>query len=191
CPLCQAKLRSEGLRNEDELQGYFVSRIERFLNAKGRRLIGWDEILEGARGLLPTTAIMAWRAEKKAWEIAAKAGHDVIMAPTSHLYFDYPETTTPLEKVYAFELVTPSLTAEEARHILGAQAQMWTDNHPTEPEIDRLVYPRACALAEVVWSPPEAREYNDFRQRLLVHQERLAAFGIVWSDLGEKAQPSK
>ncbi len=176
CPICQAKIKAEKLQNEDELQSYFVRRIEQFLNSRGRRLIGWDEILEG--GIAPNAAVMAWRVGKDAATIAARTGHDVVMALTSHLYFDYPETTTPLEKVYSFEPLPPELTAEAAAHILGAQAQMWTDNHPTEPEIERLVYPRACAVSEVVWSPVASRDYPGFTQRLAVHAQRLAALGI-------------
>jgi hexosaminidase len=176
CPVCQAKMRAETLRTEEELQSYFVKRIERFLNTRGRRLIGWDEILEG--GLAPNAAVMAWRPDKGAAAIAAKAGHDVVMAPTSHLYFDYPESTTPLEKVYGFEPVPQGLIPEEAAHILGAQAQMWTDNHPTEAEIDRLVYPRACAVSEVVWSAAATRDWRDFVGRLAVHAQRLDALGI-------------
>jgi hexosaminidase len=176
CPVCQGKMKDEGLRNEDELQSYFVKRIEAFLNARGRRLIGWDEILEG--GIAPNAAVMAWRVEAQAAEFAAKAGHDVVMAPTSHLYFDYPESTTSLEKVYSFEPVPPDLTPEQARHILGAQAQMWTDHHPTEKEIERLVYPRACAVSEVVWSPVDTRDYHGFVQRLTMHAQRLAMLGV-------------
>lgn len=176
CPVCQAKRTAEHLSNEEELQSYFVRRIEAFLHARGRRLIGWDEILEG--GLAPRAAVMAWRPEKGAAAVAAQAGHDVVMASTSHLYFDYPETQTPLEKVYAFEPLPPGLPAEAASHILGAQAQMWTDNHPTEGEIDRLVYPRACAVAEVVWSPAAPRDYRSFLRRLAPHAQRLAALGI-------------
>ena len=179
CPICQAKKQAEGLKDEEELQSYFVRRIERFLNSKGRRLIGWDEILEG--GIAPNAAVMAWRPQQGAAPIAARAGHDVVMALTTHLYFDYPETTTPVEKVYAFEPIPEGLTPEQARHILGAQAQLWSDNHPTEPEIDRLVYPRSCAVAEVVWSPADARDFGSFSKRLSVHQERLAALGIDWS----------
>jgi hexosaminidase len=176
CPLCQAKKTAENLKTEEELQSYFTRRIEKILAAKGRRLIGWDEILDG--GLPANATVMAWRPAARADVAAAKAGHDVVMAPTSHLYFDYPEATTPLAKVYAFEPVSKELTPEQGVHILGAQAQMWTDNHPTAVEIERLVYPRACALAEVVWSPVATRDFGRFTSRLTVHAQRLAALGI-------------
>ena len=102
------------------------------------------------------------------------------MAPHSHLYFDYPETTTPVEKVYSYEPIPPELDAGAAARVLGAQAQLWSDNHPTEAEIDRLVYPRACAAAEVVWSAPERRNWAGFVARLGVHAARLGAQGIVF-----------
>jgi hexosaminidase len=175
CPVCQAKKKAEHLANDEELQSYFVKRIEAFLNARGRRLIGWDEILEG--GLAPNAAVMAWRGTAGGIA-AAKAGHDVVMAPTTHTYFDYPETTTPLEKVYSFEPIPEGLTAGQAAHILGAQAQMWTDGHPTEREIENLVYPRACALTEVVWSPAGPRDAANFAARVAVHAQRLAAMGV-------------
>ena len=181
CPLCQARMKTEGLKNEEELQSYFVKRIEKFLNAKGRRLIGWDEILEG--GLAPNAAVMAWRPAHKAELAATQAGHDVVMASTSHLYFDYSYATTPLQKVYSFEPVSKELTPAQAAHILGAQAQMWTDNHPTEQEIEALVYPRACALAEVVWSPAAARDYGSFAARLQVHARRLSALDVHYHPL--------
>ena len=145
CPLCQARMKAENLKDENELQSYFVKRIEKFLDAKGRRLIGWDEILEG--GLAPNASVMSWRG-MGGGIAAAKSGHDVVMAPTSHLYFDYPQTT--VEKVYSFEPIPKELTAEQAGHVLGAQAQMWSDNHPSEEKIEWLVYPRACAWPK--WS---------------------------------------
>ncbi|MFA6107420.1 MAG: beta-N-acetylhexosaminidase [Candidatus Latescibacterota bacterium] len=175
CPICQAKRKAENLQDEMELQSWFIKRIERFLNARGRRLIGWDEILEG--GLAPDATVMSWRG-MEGGIAAARAGHEVVMAPTSHTYFDYPETTTPVEKVYAFEPIPADLTPEQGARVLGAQAQMWTDNHPTEQEIERLVYPRACALSEVVWSPAGTRDLNRFTEHLAVHGQRLAALGI-------------
>ncbi len=187
CPVCQAKMKAEGLQNEEELQSYFVKRIERFLNASGRRLIGWDEILEG--GLAPNAAVMSWRG-MDGGIAAAKAGHDVVMAPTSHTYFDYPYSTTPLDKVYGFEPVPEVLSPEQAAHVLGGQAQMWTDNHPSEKQIEYLVYPRARAVAEAVWSPAGARDYKSFVERLGVHERRLAALKVNYRPLSEDAPPA-
>ncbi len=186
CPLCQQRLKAENLKNENELQSYFVKRIEKFLGSKGRRLIGWDEILEG--GLAPNASVMSWRGMGGGIS-AAKSGHDVVMAPTSHLYFDYPQTT--VETVYRFEPIPKELTAEQAGHVLGAQAQMWSDNHPSEETIESLVYPRACALAEVVWSPKATRNYGDFLQRLTYHQRRLAALGLHYRPLAAIPPPKR
>jgi hexosaminidase len=183
CPLCQARIKAEGLKDEHELQSYFVKRIERFLNAKGRRLIGWDEILEG--GLAPGAAVMSWRG-MGGGIAAARSGHDVVMAPTSHVYFDYPQTT--VEKVFSFEPVPKELNKGQAVHVMGAEAEMWSDNHPSEAEIEALVYPRACALAEVVWSPASARNEVEFMERLSFHQQRLAALGLRYRPLAAKAK---
>ena len=173
CPLCQARMKEQNLKNGEELQSYFIQRIGKFLQSKGRRMIGWDEILEG--GLAPNATVMSWRG-MGGGIAAAKAGHDVVMAPTEWTYFDYPNT--PLAKVYSFEPVPKELSAAQAAHVLGAQAQMWTDNHPSEARIDALVYPRAAALAEVVWSPAASRDYDAFEARLQTHLPRLVALGV-------------
>ena len=178
CPVCQAKMKAENLKNEMELQSYFIKRIEKFINAKGRRMIGWDEILEG--GLAPNATVMSWRG-MAGGIAAAKAGHDVVMAPTAWTYFDYPNT--PVAKVYSFEPVPKELAGAQAAHILGAQAQMWTDRHPSEDNIDALVYPRAVALSEVVWSPAASRNYDGFLERLQGHLPRLAALGVRYKPL--------
>ena len=178
CPLCQARMTEQHLKNGEELQSYFIRRIEKFLQSKGRRLIGWDEILEG--GLAPNATVMSWRG-MGGGIAAAKAGHDVVMAPTEWTYFDYPNT--PVEKVYSFEPVPNELSAGQGMHVLGAQAQMWTDTHPTEDQIDALVYPRAVALAEVVWSSPVNRNYHEFEDRLRAHLPRLAALGVHYKPL--------
>jgi hexosaminidase len=178
CPICQAKIKAEKLNNGEELQSYFVKRIEKFLESKNRRMIGWDEILEG--GLAPKATVMSWRG-MGGGIAAAKANHDVVMAPTAWTYFDYPDT--PVEKVYSFEPVPQELTAEQATHVLGAQAQMWTDTHPSEDRIDALVYPRAAALSEVVWSPAASRDYEAFVARLQGHLPRLAALGVHYQPL--------
>ena len=175
CPICQAKMKVENLKTGEELQSYFIKRIEKILHSKGRRLIGWDEILEG--GLAPDATVMSWRG-MKGGIAAAQAGHNVVMAPTAWTYFDYPHT--PVEKVYGFEPVPKELSAEQAKLILGAQAQMWTDRHETEELIDARVYPRAVALSEVVWSPVARRDYDAFATRLRAHLPRLAALGVKY-----------
>ncbi|MBN2580719.1 MAG: beta-N-acetylhexosaminidase [Pirellulales bacterium] len=200
CPLCQAKMKAENLKDGNELQSYFIKRIEKFLNSKGRRLIGWDEILEG--GLAPNAAVMSWRGMQGGIE-AAKTDHDVVMAPTTYTYFDYPQTAdgqsdpganngapVTLDTVYGFEPVPKELTSAQAAHVLGAQAQSWSDRHPTEPQIEALVYPRACALIEVLWSPKQSRQYAAFFQRLQQHEERLKALGVHSRPLSTIPQPA-
>ena len=177
CPLCQAKVQAEGLKDVEELRLRFLLHIEKFLTERGRRMIGWDELFEN--GVDPSTGIMAWRPDHVSPAPVLAAGHDVVMAPHTSLYFDYPETRTSLEKVYAYEPLPSGLTSAQAARVLGAQAQLWSDNHPTEAEIDRLVYPRACATAELVWSAKERRDWNDFASRLRVHAHRLVARDIV------------
>ncbi|NCB19693.1 MAG: beta-N-acetylglucosaminidase [Bacteroidia bacterium] len=174
CPLCQDRIAREGLADEDELQSYFIKRIERFLSANGRKLIGWDEILEG--GLASNAAVMSWRGEKGGIE-AARMGHYVVMTPGTHCYLDHyqadPETQplaigglTTLEKIYGYEPVPDSLTNEEAHYIMGAQGNVWTEYMKTPEHVEYMVYPRAAALAEVVWSPRRERDYNEFLSRL-------------------------
>ena len=173
-PVAQAVMRRERLRTEAELQSWFVRRIERFLTARGRRLIGWDEILEG--GLAPRATVMSWRG-MDGGIAAARQGHDVIMTPGSHLYFDHaqgdPELeplsiggNTTLERVYGFEPVPPALTRAQARHILGAQANIWTEYLTTPAQVEFMLFPRLLALAEVVWSPKAARDWEHFTGRL-------------------------
>lgn len=172
----QELMRREGLHNEDELQSWFVRRVERFLSAHHRRLIGWDEILEG--GIAPEATVMSWRGTAGGIT-AAQAGHDVVMTPGSHVYFDHLQGPaayeplsiggyTPLEKVYAFEPVPAELSAMQARHILGAQANLWAEYIATPAQVEYMVYPRALALSEVLWSPAAARDWSDFIGRLPV-----------------------
>ena len=176
CPLCQQRIADEGLKDEHELQSYFIQRVEKFLNSKGRILIGWDEILEG--GLAPNAAVMSWRGEAGGIE-AAKQKHNVVMSPGTHCYLDHyqadPKTQpleiggfTPLDKIYAYEPVPDSLTVEEAKYIMGAQGNVWTEYMKTSDHVEYMVYPRAAALAEVVWSPKGERDYNEFLERLRV-----------------------
>ncbi len=174
CPHCQKRMEEEGLENEHELQSYFVQRMEKFLNEQGKTMIGWDEILEG--GLAQNAVVMSWRGEAGGIE-AAKQGHDVIMTPTDWCYFDYaqadpateplgPQAVITVEKVYGYEPLPEELTAEQQTHILGAQANLWTEYVKTPEHAEYMAYPRALALAEVVWSPQLVRDYASFVQRV-------------------------
>ena len=185
--VAQQVIEREGLADEHELQSWFIRRIERFLSANGRRLIGWDEILEG--GLAPGATVMSWRGTAGGID-AARAGHDVVMTPNSHLYFDYYQSADtaaeplaiggflPLERVYEFEPVPVELTEQEARHVLGAQANVWTEYMKTEDHVEYMVFPRMFALSEIAWSPREAKDFGRFYARLGWHLERLDALGI-------------
>ncbi len=185
-PIAQDVIAREGLADEHELQSYFIKRIEDFLISKGRRLIGWDEILEG--GLAPEATVMSWRGVKGGIE-AAHQGHEVIMTPTTHLYFDYyqgePESEPlaiggdlPLEKVYSFEPIPEELAGDAEKLVLGAQGNVWTEYMKTSDHVEYMAFPRACALAEVVWTPKDRRNWADFRYRMEMHQDRLALFGV-------------
>ena len=185
CPRCQQRIKDENLRDEDELQSYFIKRIAAFLQNRGKKLIGWDEILEG--GLAADATVMSWRGSKGGLA-AARAGNDVIMAPTTHVYFDYKHRddpddpgrlgVIPLEKVYSFEPVPTALTPAETQHILGAQANVWSEGMSTQSAIEQLVFPRLCALSEVIWSPPEIRDWPTFKTRLQTHGTRLQALDV-------------
>jgi hexosaminidase len=173
-PLAQEIIKREGLKDEHELQSWFIKRIDTWLTARGRRLIGWDEILEG--GLAPGATVMSWRGISGGID-AARLGRDVIMTPGSHLYLDHYQGDarfeplaigglTTLDRVYSFEPIPDVLTADEAKHILGAQGNVWTEYLRTPTAVEYMAYPRALALAEVVWSPREKREWRSFEQRL-------------------------
>jgi hexosaminidase len=187
-PVAQEVIRREGLAGEEELQSYFIRRIERFLIAHGRRLIGWDEILEG--GLAPEATVMSWRGVVGGIE-AARQGHDVIMAPTNRAYFDYYQGDSiaeplaiggfvPLDSVYAFEPVPSELTAAEAAHVLGAEGCVWTEYIATPARVEYMLLPRLLALAEVLWSPKEARSWPGFVARLPPQLARLDAMGVKY-----------
>ena len=177
----QQKIKALGLEDEHELQSYFIERIEKFLNGYGKRLIGWDEILEG--GLAPNATVMSWRGTEGGIA-AAKQHHEVVMTPTSHCYFDYYQSEDieneplaiggflPLEKVYGFEPLPEVLTGEESKYIIGAQANVWTEYIATPDHVEYMLLPRLSALAEVVWSPKEKKDWEDFRARL-EHQVRI------------------
>jgi hexosaminidase len=174
CDACQSRIKKENLENEDGLQSYMVKRIEKFLNAHGRKLIGWDEILEG--GLAPGATVMSWRGEAGGIK-AAQMGHDVVMTPGSPCYFDHyqagPEGEpaaiggmNTLKDVYEYDPIPKELNTEEAQYVLGAQANVWTEYIATLSHLEYMVLPRMLALSEVVWSPSKHRDWEDFNKRL-------------------------
>ncbi len=182
CPKCQARIKALGIKGDHKhsaemyLQSFVISHAEKFLNSKGRQIIGWDEILEG--GLAPNATVHSWRGIDGGIE-AAKQGHDCIMSPNNFLYFDYYQTIytdeeplaiggyVPVEKVYSFEPMHESLTPEQQKHIIGVQANLWTEYVPTYSHVEYMELPRMAALCEVQWCKPENKDFNDFRQRLL------------------------
>ncbi len=185
CPRCQARMKAEGLKDEQELQSYFVRRIEQYVNAKGKRMIGWDEILEG--GLAPNATVMSWRGTQGGID-AAKSGHDVIMSPTSNCYFDYAQSLTgeedmtdaflPIDSVYDYEPVPGELNADESKHVLGSQANLWTEWVPDTKRAEYMLLPRMCALSEMVWTQKNLRNYDDFARRMESHYDRFALLGV-------------
>jgi hexosaminidase len=174
CPLCQARIKSEGLKDEEELQSYFIRRIDKYLASKGRRLIGWDEILEG--GLAQGATVMSWRGIDGGIA-AAKSGHDVVMSPTSHAYFDFSYSSQGTEHVYSFDPIPPSLSDEEAKHVLGGQANEWTEWIPTPARAEYMIWPRITAMSEVLWTPKESQSLDDFMTRMPSIFNRLDRMG--------------
>ena len=175
CPQCQARIKNEDLKNEHELQSYFIKRIAKVLKTKGKRLIGWDEILEG--GLAPNAAVMSWRG-MDGGIAAAKAGHDVVMSPTSHCYFDYEYKRISTMKAYSFDPLPKALSSKQAGHILGAQANFWSHIDRTEADVDKQLFPRLLSIAEITWSPKDQRDENYFRDRVRLHLDRLKILGV-------------
>jgi hexosaminidase len=188
----QARIRELGLKDEDELQSYFIRRMDQYLAGRGRRLIGWDEILEG--GLAENAAVMSWRGEEGGIT-AANAGHDVVMAPWHHTYLDYYQSDDrdkeplaiggflPLEHVYSYEPIPEEIDPVKAQHVLGTQAQLWREYIPTSEHTEYMAFPRLCALAEVAWTPAEKKEYEDFTARLVEHLKRLDALNVNYHKL--------
>ena len=183
----QARIRELGVKDEAGLQAWMVARLERFLSSHDRRLLGWDEILDGE--LPPSATVMSWRGTDGGIA-AAKRGHDVVMAPWDKLYLDYLQTMSPaeepgrptqvtLETVYAFEPVPAVLDATQAKHILGVQANVWTEHMRSFGRVQHAVFPRIAAVAESAWSPREGKDYADFLQRLPAMLPRWDAIGIV------------
>ena len=188
----QAKMKSLGIKTEHELQSWFIKQIDRFLDSKGRRLVGWDEILEG--GLAPGATVMSWRGEAGGIQ-AAKEGHDVIMTPTDTCYFDYYQSKDtkkeplaiggflPLETVYRYEPLPKALTEAEAKHVLGVEFQLWTEYIPDPKQSEYMAFPRACAMSEVAWSAKGDRNYTEFLSRLNNHFARLKAMDVNYRSL--------
>jgi hexosaminidase len=188
CPKCQKRIKDEGLKDEHELQSWFISRIETYVNSLGKQIIGWDEILEG--GLPPRATVMSWRGMQGGAD-AAMQGHDVVMSPTSHCYFDYRQSkdwdnepgaigaaVIPLDKTYSFEPVPADLPLDAQKHILGTQGNLWTEHIATPEHLQYMAFPRAVALAEVAWSPKDARDWAGFSKRLPAALSLLKAMGV-------------
>jgi len=181
CPKCQKRMHDLGLADEDALQSYFVQRIEKYLNSKGRSIIGWDEILEG--GLAQNATVMSWRGEEGGIA-AAQQHHDVIMTPGKYMYFDHYQADPaheplaiggflPVDTVYGYEPCAAAIPADLAHYVLGAQGNVWTEYMKTSDYVEYMVYPRALALAEVDWTPKEKKNYTDFIERARSQQEAL------------------
>jgi len=190
CPKCQKKITVEGLKDEHELQSYFIKRMEKFLNTKGKQIIGWDEILEG--GLAPNAAVMSWRGEEGGIE-SANQHHYAVMTPGSYCYFDHyqgnPETEpvafgglTTIEKVYSYDPVPDKLNDSLKHYILGAQANLWTEYILNEKHVEYMAYPRICALAEVLWTPGVQKDFDNFSNRLLGHLPLLEKWNVNYSN---------
>jgi hexosaminidase len=175
CKKCQARMQVEGLKDPEELQSYFMARIGKFLASKGRRMIGWDEILSG--GLAPGAAVMSWRS-MEGGVIAAKAGHDVVMIPNSNCYFDFTYSRTPTELVYSYNPVPDGFSSVQAERILGVQGALWTHMADNEMVFDYQMFPRLLALSEVAWSSSTGRNVSDFNNRLDRHLPRFELLGI-------------
>lgn len=191
-PAAQARMRELGLKDEEELQSYFIRRMDAYLTARGRRLLGWDEILEG--GLAENATVMSWRGEQGGIA-AANAGHDVVMAPYQRTYLDYyqaePREQEPLaignlltlDMVYDYEPVPAEITPDKAHHVLGTQGQFWSEYLPDTRQIEYMAFPRLPALAEVAWTPGELKDFSAFMARLRPHLQRLDALGVHYRKL--------
>ena len=174
CPKCQQRIKDNNLKDEHALQSYVIQRIEKYVNSKGRQIMGWDEILEG--GLAPNASVMSWRGEEGGID-AAKQHHTVVMTPGAWCYFDHSQTKNedsvtiggylPIEKVYGYEPIPASLSADEANFVLGAQANVWTEYMSNPNKVEYMIFPRLAAMSEVLWSSKQNRDWNDFEKRLM------------------------
>ncbi len=200
-PFCQQLIKEKGLKDEHGLQSYFIQRIEKYLNSKGKKIIGWDEILEG--GLAPNATVMSWRGEQGGID-AARKKHDVIMTPGNPVYFDHSQSMNEdsvtiggynsIEKVYAYEPIPKELNEEEAKYVLGAQANLWTEYIKNPSKLEYMLLPRLAALSEVLWSPKEKKNWDDFEKRLQVQFKRYdlwkANYSKAYFDLKATVLPT-
>lgn len=203
CPKCQKRIKDNNLKDEHQLQSYFIQRMEKYINSKGKKIIGWDEILEG--GLAPNATVMSWRGEAGGIE-AARQGHDVIMTPGSHVYLDHAQSKKEdsltiggyisIQKVYSYEPVPKVLKGDEKKHILGAQANIWTEYMDNPRKVEYMIFPRLTALSEVLWTRADGRSWNEFEKRLAVQFKRYDLWGVnysraVYTDMRIKVDPKK
>ena len=191
-PRVQELMKQRGVADEHGLQSWFIKQMDDFLTSHGRRLFGWDEILEG--GLAPGATVMSWRGMEGGIQ-AAKEGHDVVMAPTQFTYLDYYQSRPvaneplaiggylPIDKVYSFDPVPSEFTKDQAAHVLGTQGQLWSEYLPTPQQVEYMAFPRACALSEVAWTPMAKKDFKDFSERLKVHAERLTLLHVNYRKL--------
>ncbi|MCY4466770.1 MAG: beta-N-acetylhexosaminidase [Chloroflexi bacterium] len=194
CPACQARIQAEGLADEHELQSWFIRRIEGWLNARGRKLLGWDEILEG--GLAPNATVMSWRGSDGGIA-AANAGHDVVMTPNTYCYLDYYQSVDtdseplaipailPLQQVWDYVVIPAQIAKEKRHHILGGQGNIWTEFMPSSDHVEYMMFPRAIAIADVLWRHPQERDYAALVERLRRHLPCLDALGVNYRLLDE------
>lgn len=192
CPSCQARMKANGLKNEEELQSYFITRMEKYINSKGKTIIGWDEILDG--GVAPNAVIMSWRGDGESGCLGAvKAKHQVIMTPTSSFYLDYPQHSeedslaaewggiTTVKATYSYEPVISGLTEDEAKFILGGQANIWTEFINNPAKLEYMALPRLSAASEVLWSPRELRDWEGFKNRMEKQYQRYRLWDLKFN----------
>ncbi|MCY4145299.1 MAG: beta-N-acetylhexosaminidase [Chloroflexi bacterium] len=194
CQACQARIQAEGLADERELQSWFIRRIESWLNARGRKMLGWDEILEG--GLAPNATVMSWRGSEGGIA-AANAGHDVVMTPNTYCYLDYYQSVDtqseplaipsilPLRQVWDYVVIPPQIDKEKRHHILGGQGNIWTEYMPNSDHVEYMMFPRAIAIADVLWHHPQERDYAALVERLQRHLPSLDTLGVNYRRLDE------
>lgn len=197
CPHCQKRIKDNELKNEHELQGYFTKRIENYLNNKGRKIIGWDEILEG--NIKPSATIMSWRGQKGGIE-GAQQKHNVIMTPDSYVYLDYSQTRNedsvtignylPLEKVYSFEPIPATLSAEESKYIVGGQGNLWTEYITNSSKLEYMLFPRMSALSEALWTAKDNRNWAEFEQKVPALFKRYEFWNSSYSKAYYEMQPA-